>query len=110
MSALRPIVGVPAAAWASIHELPPVRQDAYHVDAAQLGFGVSILPIVVTRIHRAGGYVVYAPRGAHAARFDVWRIAPFEEVHSTLGRATAAVVAHLREQLARAHQEEEAVA
>lgn len=106
MTGEKPIFGVSPSAWRALREdLPAVGMDAYVV--TREGYAVCIKPILVTRINREGGYVVYRDRGAHARTFDVERIAEFELVGSTIARAMARCVALLRENLIAAKADEE---
>jgi hypothetical protein len=95
-TSFRPIAGVPPSAWAAIRELPEVCQEAFLVRPDPLGGMVAVQPILVTRINREAGYVVWRGRGRHLQRFDIDRIAEFSDVHSTLGRAMGRCVELLK--------------
>lgn len=69
---------------------------AWHVDCGVTKTCVMIAPIIVTEINRVGGFVKWRVPNQH---LDIERIAAFEDVHSTLGRALAHA-ARLLKQLA----------
>lgn len=101
----RPIRGLPVTSWAAAQALPTVCRLAWLVDATPFFDNPAPLRIdmvVVRKVDRVGGYVIYRHWDAHRWRFDSDNIAPFADVHSELPAAVRHAVERMKEMRAAA--------